>query len=508
MNNRKVLQKNLISNLLFFLILIAGAVIRLKGIFENSFAYTYDVGRDLLALRAIVVDHNVPFIGPTTGLPGLFYGPWWYYILTPSFILGNGNPQAVAGFIVLVGLVTVVLGYYFGKKLYSPSVGLVIAGLLSFSPIMLGLTTQIWNPNIAPFITLLLFVFIYVVLRYEEKKEKKVAVWHFFFIGILLQLALDAQVVYGVLLSGSVVLGGILFLGRSLSFKTVSAFIAGTVLILSPRIFFELKHNFLMTNSVLSAFTGTFPGGSELSIPERVIPRVIVLWDLWKDTVGVGNDILAFLLVMLIFFGLLRGWGKSEKSLRTFVKILAFTILIFYIGLLGFGHDIWSHYIVGLPVVFILFIGIGLAFFHIAFPKFKTIILIGAGVIVIANMNPVRLIDDFRGPIWEGDVSVYRNNLAVIDYVYTEANGKPFKYIVYTPPLHDYTYQYLFQWYGQKQFGYTPDNNEDSLFFVILEPDTQYPFRLINWLEQRKGDGKVIKTQKFKSGIIVQTRIN
>ena len=81
--------------LLYFFILV-GAFLRLQGVFTNSFAFTYDVGRDMLALSAIVHLHKIPLIGATTGLPGIFYGPWWYYMLTPFFIIFSGSPQGIA----------------------------------------------------------------------------------------------------------------------------------------------------------------------------------------------------------------------------------------------------------------------------------------------------------------------------------------------------------------------------------------------------------------------------
>lgn len=102
--------------------------------------------------------------------------------------------------------------------------------------------------------------------------------------------------------------------------------------------------------------------------------------------------------------------------------------------------------------------------------------------------------------------SVYKNQLGVIDYIYSQAQGKQFKYTLYTPPVNDYTYTYLFDWYGKNRYGYTPQNTA-KLFFLILEPDRENPKRLTDWLTIRKNDG-VIQTQKTLPGdIIIQTRI-
>ena len=118
------------------LILLMGAYLRFVGIVDGLFAFTYDVGRDMIEVGKIVNEGNIPFIGPTTGLPGLFYGPWWYYLLVPAFFLGSGNPQFVSGFMAIIGLVTIILGYYLGVQIQDKILGLFIAVILAFSPVM------------------------------------------------------------------------------------------------------------------------------------------------------------------------------------------------------------------------------------------------------------------------------------------------------------------------------------------------------------------------------------
>src|SRR5947208_1108732 len=86
------------------IIILLGSWLRLSGIFSNSFAFTYDVGRDMLEIRNIVVNHHLTLIGQTTGIQGIFYGPWWYYILVVPFTLSGGNPQGIAFFIALTGI--------------------------------------------------------------------------------------------------------------------------------------------------------------------------------------------------------------------------------------------------------------------------------------------------------------------------------------------------------------------------------------------------------------------
>mgnify|MGYP001616114463 FL=1 len=48
------------------------------------------------------------------------------------------------------------------------------------------------------------------------------------------------------------------------------------------------------------------------------------------------------------------------------------------------------------------------------------------------------------------------NEIRAIDFVYKKAEGKNFKVYTYLPSVYDYPYQYLFWWYGRKNYGYVP----------------------------------------------------
>ena len=136
----------------------------------------------------------------------------------------------------------------------------------------------------------------------------------------------------------------------------------------------------------------------------------------------------------------------------------------------------------------------------------KTLIVLIITVGILAcSINQLKLLSTFQKSNWVGDSSVYRNQTEIIDYIYHEANASKFNYLVYTPPIFDYPYQYLFKWYAVKKYGYQPETSAQELLFVVLEPDTM-PARQKSWLEIRKNDGKIVKEKKFPSGIVVQTR--
>ncbi|OGH24754.1 MAG: hypothetical protein A3B47_00460 [Candidatus Levybacteria bacterium RIFCSPLOWO2_01_FULL_39_24] len=491
--------------LILYLIIFVGLFLRVQGIFTNSFAFTYDVGRDMLAVSDIVHLGKILLIGQTTGLPGLFYGPWWYYILIPPFVLASGDPAGVALFIALSGAVTVLLGFKLGKGIGGTVLGLVFASFLSFSPVMVGLTSQIWNPNLIPLFIIIFMYCLHRIFVFLEKK-KGIGVAYLLFLGLLLGLILDLEVVFGLLFLVGAIISIILFLGKRIKLKDYLFIILGFFIIMFPRIVFELRHNFLMTNALMSFVGNTLSSSNGSQSSFAPVNSFIRLYGLWTDTISMGNVFWGFVLLFLLAFGLISLHKKMEKEKKFFLLINLIILTTFLIGLSFFPGAIWSHYIVGIPVLYIFILSIAVSkLLHLK--KTRFIIVLAFVILLASYVNPIRIISEYQKPLWEGDASVYRNQLVIVDYIYKEAQGKEFKYVVYTPPVHDYTYKYLFKWYGLNKYNYLPSSNSRLAYF-ILEPDLQYPSRLTDWLRLREKDGRIIKAEKFKSGIIVQTRIH
>lgn len=497
----KVKLKTLFTRdfIILYLILAAGSLARIMTLLTNSFAFTYDVGRDMIAISQIVSFQKISLIGATTGLPGIFYGPWWYWMLSPFFVIFAGDPRGVEFAMFLAGFATMVALYFVGKKVSGNFLGLVMTALAAVSSLLIFRSAQIWNPNIAPLFTVLSVLCLINILFY--KKESLV---NFFFLGLLLALCIDVEIVYGTLLFiGTVISLGVIKRFK-FSTKSVGIFILGAVIIFSPRIAFELHHNFLMTNALI-VFLKSGSSGSQ-NIISLFSNRLAVFLDEFSQSLAGNNQTLGLVIgaVSVLLLGSL--YKSAEEQIKSVIKFSTIIILTFFIGALLFKHDLYPHYFAGLAIFFILEAGVAL---DLVYKKFKNILLptIILLSILFINFNPISFVSNSTKPQFTGDAAVYRNQLQVIDYVYAQAKGKSFKYVVYTPPVYDYSYRYLFSWYGPKKYGYKP-SVQSKLAFFILEPDHEMPQRLTDWLKIREHDGTIIKNEKFKSGIIVQTRIN
>ncbi len=491
------------TKLLYILLCIivgVGFYLRISGVLTNSFAFTYDVGRDLLQVQNIFESHKIPLIGQTTGLGGLYYGPWWYYILTPAFIVFQGNPQGIAFYMVLIGTVCIMLGYYLGVILNSKKLGLIIASLVSVSSVMVGFSNQIWNPNIAP----TLVVSVLIIIFYMQKIKKNTFSFYVV-LGFFLGLILDAEIVFGVLFITGIIFVLLYLYRKKIINKYLPGLILGFLITLFPRLFFELRHNFVMTKSLFQMH-----GGDQKIFDLQnffpVLPdRLFTLMGQMKETYGFENQLIFYVfLILIIGMAILfrKNLQRVEKQLLVSLGIIFFTFLT---GSSLFARAVWGHYLVGLPVLYIIGISILLTSIIRKNVLFGLIILF---FLIYINVKPVQLFFDLKKPLWEGNAAVYRNQLTAVDYIYKESKNKNFNFIAYTPAVHDYTYRYLFSWYGKKTYGYTPSQKKEELFYLIIEPDPGYEGRIKDWLKVREGDGKIISNVKVKGGITVQKRIH
>lgn len=497
-NSLFIFFKKYLSIILLGVVLSVGLYLRIGGVLTNSFAFTYDVGRDMLQVQNIVVNHKIPLIGQTTGLGGLFYGPWWYYILTPVFIASNGNPQGIAFFMVLCGLLAIFLGYIVGEKISGKTLGLIFASLLCASPVMIGFSSQIWNPNIAPE-----FILLAILLLLILKKTKK-RFFTFLGLGFLLGLLIDTEIIFGVLFSAGFLLY-VLSTQRK-RFLSISALgvLLGLFMVILPRIFFEIRHSFIMVSTLLhpaedkEAFLHV--SGLLSDIPQRIF----AIFSQFSETVAKNNNI-AGLFILLLCCVLLIIYRKNlTGATKQMLYMMGIIITVFVLGTSIFARAIWGHYLVGLPVLYLLFVAISLQLL------IKKVFYVGIGVFIVYLLfllNPLQLYKNAVMPLWEGDASVYRNQVATIDYVYKDANNRKFNYIAYSPAVHDFPYQYLFSWYGRTKYGYVPEAKTENLLYIIIEPNPGYPGRIEDWLKIRQGDGMVVKETVVKGGIKVQTRV-
>lgn len=482
------MKKQTVRLALLAIIVVAGLFLRIWGIRAGSFAFTYDVGRDLLVVRNFVAGGKISLIGPTSGQMGIFYGPWWYWFLAVPFVLFGGNPGGIATSIALVGIAAVVVAYWWGNRRYDGYFSVAFAGILAVAPSIVAATSQIWSPDLLIPATLII-----VALWSGIKKLSFVGLVT---LGLLLGLLGEMEIVYGaIFLFGF--FGALFFWQRSVLFsKKMIPLAAGIIGVALPRFLFELRHDFLQTH----AFITMARSGIGFSFhPERIW---IIVDSIRSVLPGDGLEVHLILFDFILVLFVLQ-WKHLAEEVRLFIRQLVTLIGVFVFFTFFLPKDFWSYYLLGLPVIYAFFVALAFPMLSRYVPKRVTILAIVLFLVILAK--PLNAVSAIRNTAFVGDAAVYRNQLEVVNYLYSKAEKKNFNVIVYTPPQIDYTWRYLLWWTARRLGWGVTDATQDTLF-VIIEPDPGYPLRLSHWLEQRQHDGTVVDKQLFSSGIIVETR--
>src|SRR3989338_4096209 len=128
------MAKKIIGAALFIFVIFLFCYFRLKPLYFQTVGYTFDQGRDFLKAAEIIRDRNITFIGPTTGIQGLFHGAWYYYLLVLPFLLFKGTPIGFYYFNFFIQFVSFVGFAFFLRKYFGSVISLIISYLLATSP--------------------------------------------------------------------------------------------------------------------------------------------------------------------------------------------------------------------------------------------------------------------------------------------------------------------------------------------------------------------------------------
>jgi 4-amino-4-deoxy-L-arabinose transferase-like glycosyltransferase len=128
-------------------LLVLAALTRLPGLAERG-RWDADQGTDMLVLRALAVDGEVPLLGPRTSIGTFHHGAVYYYLLAPAAILSSADPVAVTGEIALFGIAAVAGAWWLGRLVGGPLAGALAGFLAAISPAGIDESTFIWNPNL------------------------------------------------------------------------------------------------------------------------------------------------------------------------------------------------------------------------------------------------------------------------------------------------------------------------------------------------------------------------
>ena len=483
-------------SLFVFVILVAAFFIRVFGV-GQILNFNYDQGRDALVIWDLIHSHKFFLIGPTTGLPGIFRAPYYYYLLTPFYWLGKGNPVWPFVFLIFTTVLAVALIYHLGTKIQGRATGIIAAVIAGFSFNIIFASRWLSNPT--PMF-LLSMVLVWGMIKVMEGKK-----WAWPIIATVSGLSLFSFGSSGEFFYFPALAIFLIWQWKNkpdLKNLTLSVFLF--ILTFAPLVLFDLKHQHILLHNLF----GTFGMGSgSFGIPtwDFIKSRTADYFDIFTNKIFQSHSNLNTIILMITGISFLAFLPRifKNKGIKIILLLLGSAVigLYFYQGNYGILYD---YYMTGYYLIFILLFAIVLGQIW----KLKVIGILFTLVffyLFFANNFPVtwsKVTDGCTGP-----TSIcFIDQKEAIDWIYKDAGGRNFNVDEYVPPVIPYSYNYLFTWLGTEEYHKLPTDPQISLLYTLYEVDPPHPERLQAWLNRQKTIGKVEASATF-GGITVERRL-
>lgn len=470
------------------------------GLFFRTFRvdalllFLYDQGRDALVIWDLIHNGKLSLIGPTTGIEGVFLGPFYYLLLLPPYLISGGDPKAASFFISILSGLGVVFIYIIGAN-FSKVAGLLSAFLAGFSYMWISNDRWLANPTPVSFFAPLAF-FMFWKAKKNPTKFFPIAM---FLMGLNLQLEAS-----GSFLLMFAVLIWVYFSKIYTNFKALIFGVVAFILTLLPQALFELRHNYLITKNILKFFNNDHSGNGGFNLPTLVDiqTRLGLIFQSLMEKIEPSPSNFSFFVLIVTILGVSLYYKKLNSDLLKLILIWVITPVCLFMFFRGNEGYIFAYYLNPvIPIVFV-FLGVGLWSITKIFKLWgKLVVITICAIFLVLQFQYKNYFLDGLGGF---NTIALENQKKAIDWIYHMAENRQFNVDVYVPPVIPFAYDYLFLWYGQKKYGYLPAKENIEELYTIHEYDS-FIDRKNKWIKRQLSIGKIEKEASF-GGITVEKR--
>jgi hypothetical protein len=480
-----------------------GVALRSIEVLTGNYLFGFDIGRDLLVAKSIVETHKWTLIGAeigsgSAGINGIFQGPGYYYLLAVVYLLSRADPYWVLVMMFLFGIATLLAVWWTVSRIFDRRTAVVALFLTGISPLIVSQSRFIWPPHPASLLLVLLLYFAFMIPTRPRLYAPLAMIcaaltYHF-------EFAMTVPIVAALCIALPVVF-------RIRDAKTYLFSFGSLLLIFSPLLLFEMRHGWMAVQSILSYSAPQGPVGKDvwfLRITDHIVPYIVNARNSFAIEHGLLPEKYFTALSGILFVALaLFAWKTKSVIHRTFFRFLILLLITSYFLFLFLNNIIWDYYLIHAHFIYIYV-------FAYLFTRRSKIVFIMLSLFLLSMTvsSAWRMMISYRDDIRDlGGVEKIRGKKTAIDYVYADAKGQAFSEFTFMAPIYTYPYEYLFQTYGKKKYGYVPGNQKKGLVYLIIEPDASKPWTYKGWLETVIVDGDIIETKTLHTGHIIQKRI-
>lgn len=496
------LKTRISCNLDWLLIIFLTLSVGLRVVNLNKALYfTWDQGRDFFAVEKIA-HGDLVLVGQTTGIQGFFYGPLWYYLGLPGYLIGHASPAIFTYWYLYICLAaTLPLIWWLTHRLFSSKKTAALAAFaLSLSPGFIWTSLRVWNILTA----LPLLLGSLVAFTYAKKSRLALAASFF-----LLALLLQSEFAYGIFLVVPLwLLTG--FVRGKATWKDYLISASSIFVTLIPQLLFDLRNHWLMSKSLLSAVTSS--GSNSIGWLEFWTDRSAALIQTSMESL-IGRAQaplwLTVMLTILLISGLISVFRvKAKTQIDNVWRLIGFATLLPYIFFMlwrGNGGFFFAYYLSPHIVLLGLILIRGWLYLIKQLPKLKWLWLSLAVIIGYFWLNYLYhiAINPVNNAGW---AKMNQAITQILDWSNQDNQTQPVVKVL-TPNRetehYDAIIHHQFTKAG-KSIPLTVRTNQEQYWYVLEEPDPYHPDYVKNWYVEARAGGKLLREQQI-GDLLVQT---
>jgi len=491
-----LLWKEVLSHKLIYLILSLILILALAIRIYNTgtvLGFYYDQGRDALKIWNLLNKGDFFLLGPTTGIAGIFRGPYYYYLITPFYWISRGDPVLPADFLAFTSVIAIAFLFYLGAKLLNRATGIFAALIAGFSFNLMVASRWLSNPTPMLLLSVLLVWSLFLI----SKGKRYFWVLVSFLAGLsLFHFGSSGEFFYFPAILIFALWQRKYFPNAKIVFYSFLAFAFS----LLPLFIFDLKNGFMLSKNIYAfIFEKESFSADILTVIENRVSYITSTFYSLLFPISTKHTTLIFFFIGICFVYFIPKFLKNNIAKIAILLFLSPLMGIFFFH--GNEGNIYGYYMTGYYLIFVLLVSLVLG---LLWKKNAGKLIVIAFFYLFFNANlPLiksKITDNADGP----NTILLGNQKQAIEWIYKDADDE-FNVDIFVPPVIPYSYDYLFTWYeSMPDFsGKTEERRE--LLYTLYEEDPPYAERLEEWLVRQSGIGQVEYGEKF-GGITVERR--
>lgn len=489
------------TSYLLVIILLLALFFRFYNL-QNWLSFGMDQEYEAFLVKNIVNGIHFPLIGVNVSDTGLYLGPAFIYFATVPYVLFGGNPIGWGITASIFGVLTVYLIFRIGKEMFSDKVGIFSSLLYAGSFLTSFYDRKFWNPMPVPLFSLLIGLFLF---RIMQRKSVNL-VWLIIFFGLSFHVHLSLLIFTPLILF-------IIWIRRKIfSKKLILLSLALFLLIQTPIIAFEIRHNFLNNRAAVNLIFDKSIESVSTVIEKRNLVLSTVGRYFWLPTSadlflesGQCKELSSFRKnaypegIILVFIGIIifSWWsfwtkeGRKSDSAKIILGIF-FTTFLFVIF---YNREIFEYYFLYIFPWLSIVLGKSLSF--IWDRKYGNIIVIPIiTLFIILNISTL---------LFSNSSYSYKDKVEAINFVRQNLFNKNYSLEALGECPRFEGYRYLFEYFIK-----TPDKSYmDSYFGWLYKTNGKSNSKvvLLSLIDPRDIPENISKWEKEKINFISENRI-